>query len=350
MEKPGSTQYLLLQSVKELLQQTALSATDMGPYADTIWNRLLEASKTEENTAVCAECIGRIVILEPEAYMPKLDSLLKNSSPGLRAIAVQALRYTLPEENEVFDRALRPYLVEMLKAMLDDPEMEIRRHAMSTLNSAAHNKPDLILEHLGQLMPFVLRESVIKRELIREIQMGPFKHVVDDGLEVRKAAYETLYALMETAFSRINIVDLYDRIVEGLRDDNDIRGLCNLMVSKLVFIEPDETARRLDAIAEAFRATLSAKLKETAVKQELEKQDEAKKSVLRVTLLLGDKLKPAALASGSSSLSSSSSSSGGAIAGAHPAWTSYWEWVNKEFAPLLSSLRAESREMAGTAA
>jgi cullin-associated NEDD8-dissociated protein 1 len=81
---------------------------------------------------------------------------------------------------------LKTYLVDMLRTMLNDQDMEIRRHAMSTLNSAAHNKPELIHGQLGQLIPFVMQESVIKPELIREVQMGPFKHLVDDGLEVRK--------------------------------------------------------------------------------------------------------------------------------------------------------------------
>jgi cullin-associated NEDD8-dissociated protein 1 len=112
--------------------------------------------------------------------------LFRNKSPVLRAIAVQALRYTLPDDNEAYDAFLRNYLVDMLKTSLHDPEMEIRRHAMSTLTSAAHNKPELILTHLNQLMPFVMNETVIKPELIREVQMGPFKHIIDDGLEVRK--------------------------------------------------------------------------------------------------------------------------------------------------------------------
>jgi cullin-associated NEDD8-dissociated protein 1 len=112
--------------------------------------------------------------------------LLKNNFPVLRAIAVQALRYTLPDENEAFDAILKGYLVDMLKIMLEDPEMEIRRHAMSTLNSAAHNKPELILGHLNKLMPYVMKETVVRKDLVREVQMGPFKHIIDDGLEVRK--------------------------------------------------------------------------------------------------------------------------------------------------------------------
>lgn len=101
-------------------------------------------------------------------------------------MAVQAVRYTLPESDDAFDAILRTVLVDMLLVMLQDADMEIRRLAMTTLNSAAHNKPDLILPHLSEMMPFVLSESVIKPELVREVMMGPFKHTVDDGLETRK--------------------------------------------------------------------------------------------------------------------------------------------------------------------
>lgn len=108
-------------------------------------------------------------------------------------MAVQAIRYTLPESDESLDALLRNSLIEMLLTVLQDPDMEIRRLTMTTLNSAAHNKPELILPRLGELMPFVLQESIIKPELIKEVMMGPFKHTVDDGLEVRKVRVLYLY-------------------------------------------------------------------------------------------------------------------------------------------------------------
>ncbi|KAK1760435.1 Cullin-associated NEDD8-dissociated protein 1, C-terminal part [Echria macrotheca] len=326
MKEEGNTQYLLLQAIKEILQQAAVSSTDISKFSTLIWQQILDAAKADDNKAVCAECAGRMVIIDPKTYMPKLGSLLKDKSVVSRALAVQALRFTLPDENEAFDALLKGSLVDMLKTVLEDPDSEIRRHAMSTLNSAAHNKPELILGHLNQLLPFVMRETQIRQELIREVQMGPFKHIIDDGLEVRKAAYETLYALMESAFSRISIIDLYDRVVAGLKDDNDIRALCNLMVSKLAYLDPDETARRLDSIAEAFRQTLSTKLKDTAVKQEIEKQDEANKAVLRVTLLL-DALKPETVT----------------VPGSNPTWVSYLDYVNKDFANQIRMLRDEGK-------
>ncbi|KAK8048074.1 cullin-associated nedd8-dissociated protein 2 protein [Apiospora saccharicola] len=343
VQAKGAHQYLLLQAIREVLQQVVNSSIDVSQYQTTIWELLFSASQAEDNKAICAECIGRLAIIEPKTYIPKLQELLQSPSPAYRAVAIQALRYTLPDSDETFDAMLKPVLVEMLLTVLKSPDMEIRRIGMTTLNSATHNKPDLVLPHLGELVPFVMIESVIKPELIREVQMGPFKHQVDDGLEVRKSAYETLYALMENAFSRISSLEFYDRVIAGLRDENDIRSLCNLMLSKLIVIDPEETTRRLDTIAECYRKTLSTKLKEGSVKQEVEKQEEANKSVLRVTLLLADRTK--------TTLPTTSAAAGVAQTNqqtqqvSNPVWQQYWEWVNKDFERQIKVLRDESKDL-----
>jgi TATA-binding protein interacting (TIP20) len=41
----------------------------------------------------------------------------------------------------------------------------------------------------------------MKPELVRTVQMGPWQHKVDDGLEARKTAYETLYTLVYLSIS-----------------------------------------------------------------------------------------------------------------------------------------------------
>ncbi|RDW88802.1 hypothetical protein BP6252_00834 [Coleophoma cylindrospora] len=331
MDKGGNTQYLLLHSIKEILQQVGTNSADISNYAKAIWDRLLSASQSEDNKAVGAECIGRLAIIDPKAYMPQLQTYLEDKSPTVRAMVIQAIRYTLPDSDETFDAMLKSTLIDMLSVMLHDSELENRRLALTTLNSAAHNKPDVILPHLNKLLPLVMKESVTKPEYIREVMMGPFKHKVDDGLEVRKSAYETLYSLLETAYSRINVLDLFDRIVAGLQDEHDIRSLCNLMLAKLVALDPDETARRLDSIAPCFRAILMTKLKDTAVKQEIEKQDEATRGALRVTLLLH-----AAIPGASSGTSAQGVQ--------HQIWRDYWEWVEKDFEPQLRAVRQENKE------
>lgn len=64
------------------------------------------------------------------------------------------------------------------------------------MNSAARTKPHLIREHLPTLLPGLYKESHINPVLIRTVQMGPWTHKVDDGLETRKTAYETMYTLV----------------------------------------------------------------------------------------------------------------------------------------------------------
>ena len=66
------------------------------------------------------------------------------------------------------------------------------RLSLSTLDSAAHNKPYLIRDVLGQLLPLLYQEINVVEELIHIIEMGPFKHRVDDGLEIRKSAFECM--------------------------------------------------------------------------------------------------------------------------------------------------------------
>lgn len=61
----------------------------------------------------------------------------------------QAIRYTLSDSDEAFDAVLKTTLIDTLSVILRDKELENRRLALTTLNSAAHNKPDLIIPNLG---------------------------------------------------------------------------------------------------------------------------------------------------------------------------------------------------------
>lgn len=115
-----------------------------------------------------------------------LQVYLQNTNASVRAMAIQATRYTLPESDAAFDAVLKTSLIDMLMVMLRDPELENRRLALTTLNSASHSKPDLIIPNLSELLPLVMKASVIDPNLIREVTMGPFKHKIDDGLELRK--------------------------------------------------------------------------------------------------------------------------------------------------------------------
>lgn len=121
--------------------------------------------------------------------------------------------------------------------------------------------------------------------------MGPFQIVTDDGLDLRKNAYETMYQLLDTLWPRLHLRDYLDRVIAGLNDSDDgIKTLCYLMIIKLVELRSSLVRTvlggRLEELAEPVGATLRSKLKETATKQEIEKQVELQRFIYKMLVVL----------------------------------------------------------------
>lgn len=115
-----------------------------------------------------------------------LQKYLEHQDAAVRGTVISGFRYTLSSSSAAYNDVLRPLIVQFLVTMLNDSELSNHRLAMTTVNSAIHNKANQVLPHLGQLLPTIMADAHVKPELVREVQMGPFKHKVDDGLELRK--------------------------------------------------------------------------------------------------------------------------------------------------------------------
>ena len=47
--------------------------------------------------------------------------------------------------------------------------------------------------------------------------MGPFKHTVDDGLDLRKAAFECMYTLLDTCLDKLDLFEFLNHVEDGLK-------------------------------------------------------------------------------------------------------------------------------------
>uniref|UniRef100_A0A1A8U0Q3 Cullin-associated and neddylation-dissociated 2 (Putative) n=1 Tax=Nothobranchius furzeri TaxID=105023 RepID=A0A1A8U0Q3_NOTFU len=278
-------QYLLLHSLKEVI--SACSASSLSPHLESIWTLLFQHCECQEEGTrnLVAECLGKLTLANPAQLLPRLRQQLKTGSPLARSTVVTAVKFTIVDHPAPIDSLLKDCIGDFLKTLQDD-DIDVRRVALVMFNSAAHNKPALIRGLLGTVLPQLYKETRIRKDLVREVEMGPFKHSVDDGLDVRKAAFECMYTLLESCLEGLDVLQFLDHVEEGLKDHYDIRMLTFLMLARLASLSPAAVLQRLDRLVETLKATCTAKVKAGSVKQEFEKQDELRRSAMRAVAAL----------------------------------------------------------------
>ncbi|PIO77515.1 HEAT repeat protein [Teladorsagia circumcincta] len=290
-------QYLLLHALKEVIGHESTNIVPIEVFRSRIseiWPVLVDhADGNEEGTRnVVAECLGKLSVIDPHGLLPELKSLVTSPSARVRSAAVTAVKFMISDEKRPVDAVLQQCIGEFLQTMTDS-DLNVRRVALVVLNSAAHNKPSLIRNLLDVLLPSVYSETQVRKELIREVEMGPFKHQVDDGLDLRKSAFECMYTLLESCLEKLEIFEFINYVENGLRDmHHDIRLLSYLMLMKLAMLCPNQLVQRLDKICESLKTQLQTKPKSNAVKQEIDRQDELKRAVIRVVLALQHRFGP----------------------------------------------------------
>uniref|UniRef100_A0A023F571 Putative tata-binding protein-interacting protein n=3 Tax=Triatoma infestans TaxID=30076 RepID=A0A023F571_TRIIF len=284
-------QYLLLHSLKEIISCQSSSkrgVSQLESYVPVIWALLFRHCQcSEEGTRnVVAECLGKLTLIDPSTLLPRLEqALATSSSPLMRTTILTAVKFTISDQPQAIDPLLRSSIGQFLKA-LEDPDLNVRRVALVAFNSAAHNKPSLIRDLLDSVLPQLYLETNIRKELIREVEMGPFKHIVDDGLDIRKAAFECMYTLLDSCLDRLDIFEFLNHLEHGLKDHYDIKMLTYLMVARLAQLVPTAVLQRLEGLVEPLKNTCTMKVKANSVKQEYEKQDELKRSAMRAVAAL----------------------------------------------------------------
>jgi cullin-associated NEDD8-dissociated protein 1 len=274
---------------------------------------------TPADRNLASECVGQYLLTRPEQFPALLKVTptfviflyqAQSTSPSwhVRATFIAAIRFTMSDSSaggRALDESLKTHIVEFFNLIKDD-ELEVRRQALVTLNAAAHSKPFLIQQHLSQLLELLYRELEPRKELMRVVVMGPFRHTIDDGLEARRNAYEALYSVLENLFAAIdNVKEFVAKVVKGLDDQHEIKVLCSLMLSRLAGAAPLETQNcitelelclmlDLEEITPKFSAMLniSARDKDSVTRQDIEKQIEMRRSVIRTSVALAQLQSP----------------------------------------------------------
>ncbi|KAL9273514.1 Cullin-associated NEDD8-dissociated protein 1-like protein, partial [Drosera capensis] len=277
-------QYLLLHSLKEVIVRQSVDKAEFQESSlDKILNLLFNHCESEEEGVrnVVAECLGKIALIEPAKLVPTLKVRTTSSAAFTRATVVIAIKYSLVERPEKIDEILYPEISSFLM-LIKDHDRHVRRAAVLALSTASHNKPNLIKGFLPELLPLLYDQTLVKKELIRTVDLGPFKHVVDDGLELRKAAFECMDTLLDNCLDLVNPSSfIVPHLKSGLEDHYDVKMPCHLILSKLSEKCPAAVLAVLDSLVDPLQKTINFKPKQDAVKQEVDRNEDMIRSALR---------------------------------------------------------------------
>ena len=280
-------QYQLLRALNEVITTTANKPSGgAAAMADAQMMELLEllrssaSGRGEECSAVVGECLGHLALLSPPGVLAALREQLGAAPPEARTVAVSALRHAAVERKHSIDAPLSE-LLPMALQLAGDSDVGVRRAAVQLLTAAAHNKPSLITDSLGPCLPLIFAQTKPDPSLIRTVDLGPFKHKIDDGLELRKAAFECLGVLMARCYDRLDPGALFNAILDGLKDAYDVKMQCHALLSNLAGLAPGAVSASLDRLVEPLTATLTARVKSDAVKQEVDRNEDMLRSCLR---------------------------------------------------------------------
>uniref|UniRef100_A0A453JP06 Cullin-associated NEDD8-dissociated protein 1 n=1 Tax=Aegilops tauschii subsp. strangulata TaxID=200361 RepID=A0A453JP06_AEGTS len=232
-------QYLLLHSLKEVIARQSVDHTGQSELQDSnivkILALLFNHCESEEEGVrnVVAECLGKIALIEPNKLIPALKERTCSPAANTRATVAIAIKYSIVERPGKIDAIMYSEISTFLM-LIKDSDRHVRRAAVLALSTAAHNKPNLIKGLLPELLPLLYDQTVVKQELIRTVDLGPFKHVVDDGLELRKAAFECVDTLLDSCLDQLNPSSfIVPFLLSGLGDHYDVKMPCHLILSKL---------------------------------------------------------------------------------------------------------------------
>jgi len=151
------------------------------------------------------------------------DLILSNlQSPNLyrKNTIAMAFRYLCTRKTSVDD--LAPLIVPFL-GLLNEQNLNIRRATLESLNYIAYTLPK-VLQYINQSFQVSLADACkFKPELVKEIELGPFKYPVDEGLTVRNLAFSFIDTGLEKILEYCGVAYVIDLIILGLGKENNKR-------------------------------------------------------------------------------------------------------------------------------
>lgn len=298
-------QYLLLSALREFIQCSSRKSNNEGIVTSLpiiVTPLINHCSEEEEGTrTMVAECLGSLVCLQPETTLPKLVELQNShsaivvsqdgfvadddtvSKTNARVCWTVATSIKLAIAGKVDSTQLAAYMSTFVK-LLQVQELHCRNAALLMVYSAVHHMPQVVANLLrDSIMPSLYEVSELKLE--RKVDLGPFKHTIDDGLPLRKAALSIFASCLDNLPGSLDITSFMPRLAKSLSDAEDIQLHAHQILISMCSRQPTYVVAAVETFVDPLEKTITKK-QGSKSGTELERFNDWIKSALRVMVAL----------------------------------------------------------------
>jgi cullin-associated NEDD8-dissociated protein 1 len=145
---------------------------------------------------------------------------------------------------------------------------------------------------MPQVVSGLLKDSIFphlfevsKLKMTRVVDLGPFKHTVDDALPLRKAALSIFATCLETSPGSLDITAFMSVLAQALGDAEDIQLHAHQIILSMCSKNPTYLVSAVDLFVEPLEKTIRKKPGQKTG-TELERLNDWIKSALRAILAL----------------------------------------------------------------
>ena len=179
-----------------------------------------------------------------------IDKSFKSSNNVEKATIVKSFKYGAAKEVDPMQLEL---VISDLIDLVKDKDLNVKKNSLEALNAVVHNHPLALKNDIAQLQKLSIAETVLRPELITEVDLGPFKHKQDDGIPIRKAAYSLIDSLVEKLSNRLELSHVIEVAIKGLDDAAEECLILSLhILGRLINLTPTLILSFIDQIIESF--------------------------------------------------------------------------------------------------
>ena len=124
----------------------------------------------------------------------------------MKETLAKSVKYSINKDVQEESKDLIELVSFELIALRKEANPSVKKYALEALATIIHFDWKVVRVQLPDITQFALAETAIRKELIDEIDLVPFKHKVDRGLPLRKAAFQLLETVFLKACDHVDVL------------------------------------------------------------------------------------------------------------------------------------------------